>query len=207
MQNLYLFFVASLLLNLTPGNDMIYVASRSLSQGSGAGIISALGVFTGCFVHIMAAVFGLSIIMMKSAFLFDLIKYFGAAYLVYLGIKSLFTRNDPNGSFSPLKNMNRKKLFKQGFITNALNPKVALFFLSFLPQFIEITSPFYKAQLFTLGLWFDVQGTLILIIVAVLIGKSGNFIKNNPKFWRYQQKVTGMILISLGIKVALTSKV
>ncbi len=89
IQNLYLFFIASLLLNLTPGNDMIYVASRSISQGIKAGIISAFGVFIGCFVHILAAVFGLSIIISKSAFLFELIKYLGAGYLIYLGVRAL----------------------------------------------------------------------------------------------------------------------
>jgi threonine/homoserine/homoserine lactone efflux protein len=206
MQNLYLFFIASMLLNLTPGNDMIYVASRSLSQGYKAGIISAIGVFAGCFVHIMAAAFGLSIIIMESAFLFELIKYFGAAYLIYLGIKTLITKTDFNKSLSSPKYTNKWKLLKQGFITNALNPKVALFFLSFLPQFIHINNPFYKVQLFTLGLWFDLQGTLVLIIVALLIGQSGNFLKNNRKFWRIQEKVTGFILIGLGIKVALTTK-
>src|SRR5580698_10063934 len=91
-QNLYLFFIASLLLNLTPGNDMLYVASRSISQGVKGGIVSALGVFAGCFVHISAAVLGLSIIIAKSAYLFELIKFAGAAYLIYLGVKALFSK-------------------------------------------------------------------------------------------------------------------
>jgi len=159
-QNLYIFFIASLLLNLTPGNDMIYVASRSISQGIKAGIISAIGVFIGCF----------------------------------------------NKNIVALPPIDKWKLLKQGIITNALNPKVALFFLSFLPQFIQVSSPLYKVQLFTLGLWFDVQGTLVLMIVAWLIGKAGNFIKNNQKFWNMQEKITGIILIGLGIKVALASK-
>ena len=205
-QNLYLFFIASLLLNLTPGNDMIYVASRSISQGIKAGIISAVGVFIGCFVHIMAAVFGLSIIIMKSAFLFELIKFLGAGYLIYLGIRALITKSDFNKNIVALPPINKWKLLKQGIITNALNPKVALFFLSFLPQFIQVSSPLYKVQLFTLGLWFDVQGTLVLIIVAWLTGKASNFIKNNQKFWNMQEKITGIILIGLGIKVALASK-
>ena len=205
-QNLYIFFIASLLLNLTPGNDMIYVASRSISQGIKAGIISAIGVFIGCFVHIMAAVFGLSIIIMKSAFLFELIKFLGAGYLIYLGIKALITKSDFNKNIVALPPIDKWKLLKQGIITNALNPKVALFFLSFLPQFIQVSSPLYKVQLFTLGLWFDVQGTLVLMIVAWLIGKAGNFIKNNQKFWNMQEKITGIILIGLGIKVALASK-
>ncbi len=206
IQNLYLFFIASLLLNLTPGNDMIYVASRSISQGIKAGIISAFGVFIGCFVHILAAVFGLSIIIMKSVFLFQLIKFLGAGYLIYLGVKALITKSDFNKDITPLPSVDRWKLLKQGIITNALNPKVALFFLSFLPQFIQIGSPLYKAQLFSLGLWFDLQGTLILIFVAYLLGKTSNFIKRNQKFWRIQEKITGIILIGLGIKVALYLK-
>jgi len=206
IQNLYLFFIASLLLNLTPGNDMIYVASRSISQGIKAGIISALGVFIGCFVHILAAVFGLSIIIAKSAFLFELIKFLGAGYLIYLGTKALITKSDLNKDIMTLAPINKWKLLKQGIVTNALNPKVALFFLSFLPQFIQPGSPLYKAQLFSLGLWFDLQGTLILIIVAYLLGKTSNFIKNNQNFWRMQGKITGVILIGLGIKVALSSK-
>jgi len=204
--NLYLFFIASLLLNLTPGNDMIYVASRSISQGIKAGMISALGVFIGCFVHIVFAVFGLSIIIAKSAFLFGLIKFLGAGYLIYLGIKALVSKSDFNKDTTTLPKVDKWKLLKQGIITNALNPKVALFFLSFLPQFIQINSPLYKVQLFSLGLWFDLQGTLVLIIVAYLLGKTGNFIKNNQRFWKIQEKVTGIILIGLGIKVALSSK-
>ncbi len=206
IQNFYLFFIASLLLNLTPGNDMIYVASRSISQGIKAGMISALGVFIGCFVHILAAVFGLSIIIAKSAFLFELIKYLGAGYLIYLGIKALITKSNFNKDITTLPPVDKWKLLKQGIITNALNPKVALFFLSFLPQFIQVGSSLYKVQLFSLGLWFDLQGTFILIIVAYLLGKTSNFIKNNERFWKIQEKITGIILIGLGIKVALSAK-
>lgn len=204
-QNLYLFFIASLLLNLTPGNDMIYVTSRSMSQGSKSGIVSALGVFIGCFVHIIAAVFGLSIIIMKSAFLFQMIKFIGAGYLIYLGIKALISKSNLNAEVEHLPAVSKWQLLKQGIITNVLNPKVALFFLSFLPQFIHIGTPLYKLQLFSLGLWFDLQGTFILMIVALLIGRTRNFIKNNQKFWKVQEKITGMILIGLGIKVALGS--
>lgn len=206
IQNLYLFFIASLLLNLTPGNDMIYVASRSISQGIKAGMISALGIFIGCFVHILAAVFGLSIIIAQSAFLFGLIKLLGAGYLIYLGIRAFIDKSDFNKNITSFPKVTRWKLLRQGIITNALNPKVALFFLSFLPQFIQINSPHYKAQLFSLGLWFDLQGTLVLIIVAFLLGKAGNLVKRNQKFWGIQGKITGIILVGLGIKVALSSK-
>jgi threonine/homoserine/homoserine lactone efflux protein len=206
MQNLYLFFIASLLLNITPGNDMMYVASRSISQGVKAGIVSAVGVFIGCFVHIAAAVFGLSLIIMKSAFLFEIIKFLGAGYLIYLGIRAILTKSNFNENIQALPPTDKWKLLKQGIITNALNPKVALFFLSFLPQFIQTGSPLYKTQLFSLGLWFDLQGTFVLMIVAWVVGKARHFIKNNKKFWRIQEKITGIILIGLGIKVALSSR-
>lgn len=206
IQNLYLFFIASLLLNLTPGNDMIYVASRTISQGAKAGIVSAIGVFVGCFVHILAAVFGLSIIIAKSAFLFEIIKFLGAGYLIYLGVKVLISKENFDKNVVSLRPVSKWKLLKQGIVTNALNPKVALFFLSFLPQFIQEGSPFYKTQLFSLGLWFALQGTAVLIIISLLLGKASNFIKNHQKLWNIQEKVTGIILIGLGVKVALSAK-
>ena len=185
---------------------MLYVASRSVSQGIKAGIASAAGIFIGCFVHIIAAVLGLSLIISKSAYLFQLIKFAGAGYLIYLGIKALLSKPIVNTTDQKLIKANYWKLFKQGIITNALNPKVAIFFLSFLPQFIDPASPFFKFQLFTLGIWFDLQGTAVLIVVACLLGKTKDFFKKNPKVWLIQEKVTGIILIGLGIKIALASK-
>ena len=205
-QNLYLFFITSLLLNFTPGNDVIFVASRTISQGTKAGVISALGIFCGCFVHISAAVLGLSIIIARSAYLFSIIKFAGAGYLVYLGVKALLSNPKIETGPKDTVSLNHWKLFKQGMITDVLNPKVAIFFLSFLPQFIDASSPFFKVQLFTLGLWFAVQGTLVLIVVAFVLGKAKDFLKQNPKFWPIQEKVTGIILIGLGIKVALAAK-
>ena len=206
LNTLYLFFIASLLLNRTPGNDMIFVASRSLSQGTRAGYFSALGIFAGCFVHILAAIFGLSIIISKSAVLFEIIKYAGAGYLIYIGIKMLLTKNIQNVSTKGLTYQSNWSLFKQGTLTNALNPKVAIFFISFLPQFVDPQSPYLKIQLFTLGLWFAIQGTVVLLGVALVMGKTTNFLKQNPTFWIWQERITGMVLISLGIKLALTTR-
>lgn len=124
-ENLYIFFIASLMLNLTPGNDMLYVASRSLSQGIWAGIFSAIGVFLGCFVHIMAAILGLSIIVAQSAFLFELIKYAGAAYLVYLGIRALTSKEKLRDDLEKLPVVDQWKLLGQGILTNVLNGHVA----------------------------------------------------------------------------------
>jgi threonine/homoserine/homoserine lactone efflux protein len=205
-QNLYLFFIASLLLNLTPGNDMLYVASRSVSQGIKAGIVSAMGIFIGCFVHISAAVLGLSIIISKSAYLFQLIKFAGAAYLIYLGVKAFLLKPAVNKADEKPAKANYLKLFKQGILTNALNPKVAIFFLSFLPQFINPSSSFFKIQLFILGIWFAVQGTLVLIIVACILGKTKDFFRKNPRVWIIQEKITGLILVGLGIRIALITK-
>jgi len=205
-QNLYLFFITALLLNLAPGNDMLYVASRSVSQGVKAGIVSAAGIFVGCFVHILAAVLGLSIIISRSAYLFQLIKFAGAGYLIYLGVRALMAKPGANTTSQAPAKANYWKLFKQGIFTNALNPKVAVFFLSFLPQFIDPSSPFFRFQLLTLGVWFAAQGTLVLIIVASILGKTKDFFQRNPKVWRIQEKVTGLILVGLGIRIALASK-
>ena len=201
MPNLNLFFVASIMLNLTPGNDMLYVISRSISQGFRGGLFSSLGIFIGCLVHVFAAVFGISLIIANSPILFQAIKFAGAAYLIYLGINAFRTKPNTPETQNDLQKVKPWQLLKQGAITNALNPKVAIFFLSFLPQFIDTNVGHTATQLFQLGMWFDVQGTLILILIAFLIGRTSNFIKQNPKFWAVQEKITAVILIGLGIKL------
>jgi len=205
--NFLIFVVASLMLNLTPGNDMLYVISRSAGQGIKAGIISALGIMAGCMVHILAAVVGISAIIAKSTTAFDVIKYVGAAYLVYLGVKSLLNKNQKSFAVDRnLKPVSYRNIFWQGVLTNVLNPKVALFFLAFLPQFINIRDGHPQWQILFLGVWFDCSGTLVNIIIAIIFGKMGNWLSKSPKFIKIQEKITGVLLISLGIKVALTSK-
>jgi len=205
--NFLIFVVASLMLNLTPGNDMLYVISRSAGQGIKAGIISALGIMAGCMVHILAAVVGISAIIAKSTTAFDVIKYVGAAYLVYLGVKSLLNKNQKSFAVDRnLKPVSYRNIFWQGVFTNVLNPKVALFFLAFLPQFINIRDGHPQWQILFLGVWFDCSGTLVNIIIAIIFGKMGNWLSKSPKFIKIQEKITGVLLISLGIKVALTSK-
>ena len=205
-QNIYIFFFTTLLLNFTPGNDVLYVASRSISQGTRAGIISALGIFCGCFIHISASALGLSLVIAQSAYLFSIIKFAGAAYLIFLGIKALLTKPDMSTAVTSTGKTGNLKDFKKGFITNVLNPKVAIFFLSFLPQFVDAKSPYIKIDLVTLGLWFAVQGTLVLILYAIVLGKIKDLFKRNPRVWLIQEKITGLILIGLGIKIALADK-
>lgn len=206
IENFYLFLSVSILVNLSPGPDMLYTAARSLSQGTGAGIFSALGIFTGCLFHISAAVFGLSKIIQESVWLFSIIKYAGAAYLIYLGLRSLFNKKKNPDKILVLHNMSYRKIFLQAVLTNLLNPKVAIFFLSFLPQFINPQSAHLKEQIGFLALWFAVQGTLILIIVASLTGAFRSMLQHNKKFWNWQEKITGMILVALGIKMFFTKK-
>ena len=206
IENFYLFLTVSVLINLSPGPDMIYTAARSLSQGTKAGIFSALGIFTGCLFHIMAAVFGLSAIIEEPVLLFSIIKYAGAAYLVYLGIRAMAGRKKAGNEIASLPPMANRKIFLQGMLTNILNPKVAIFFLSFLPQFIDPHTNYLKEQIAFLGLWFDVQGTFILIIVATITGLFRDLLQKRPGFWNWQEKITGVILIGLGIKMIFTKK-
>jgi len=199
----WVFALTGLLLNLTPGNDMLYVIARSTGQGTKAGVISALGIGAGCVVHITAAVIGLSAILASSAVAFNIIKYAGAAYLIYLGIKTLIKRKQ-NLKLQSLESLSCNKIFWQGVATNVLNPKVALFFLAFLPQFIHVEKGFISLQVLFLGVWFDFVGTIVNIMVALLFGKIGSWLTKSPGFVRWQERVTGMILIGLGIRVAAT---
>lgn len=211
LDNFLLFVFASLMLNITPGNDMIYVATRSINQGMKTGIISAIGIALGCFVHMAASIFGLSSIIAQSALLFDIIKYAGASYLFYLGIKSIISPPAMTGKPIEYKlndsiSVDNKKVLLQGIITNILNPKVALFFLAFLPQFVNLKTGNIPLQLTILGVWFNFSGTMVNILVAVTLGKMGNWLTNFPAFWKWQSKITGGVLCALGVRLALASR-
>ena len=206
IEHFWVFALAALLLNLTPGNDMLYVAARSTSQGIKAGIISSLGIMAGCMVHILTAVIGLSAIIAQSALAFNIIKYVGAAYLVYLGIRSIISRKKTFDVKNKMQQQSYTRIFWQGVLTNVLNPKVALFFLAFLPQFINVESRHTALQILFLGTWFNVGGTLVNIIVAILFGKIGTWLSQSPRFIQWQERITGAMLIALGIKVALSKK-
>jgi len=206
IDNFYLFLTVSLLINLSPGPDMIYTAARSLSQGIKAGIFSALGIFVGCLFHTAAAVFGLSKIIEESVLLFSIIKYAGAAYLIYLGIRSILGGKKTKKEIDSLPILTSRKIFFQGMLTNILNPKVAIFFLSFLPQFINPESTYLKEQIAFLGLWFDVQGAAALMVVACAVGAFKNILQKNTTFWNWQEKITGLILLGLGVKMFFTKK-
>ncbi len=201
-QQFLLFALASLMLNITPGNDMIFVATHSTSHGIRAGMMAALGIALGCVVHIIAAVLGISAIIAQSAVLFDVIKYLGAAYLIYIGIKAIVSKTQSFDISSDKAPVSDGVILKQGIFTNVLNPKVALFFLAFLPQFINTQNQSIGLQILLLGLWFNISGTIVNFGVAWAFGKAGNFLKQYPAFSFWQNKITGGILILLGLKVA-----
>ncbi len=206
LQQFLLFALASLMLNITPGNDMVFVATHATSHGIRAGMMAALGIALGCVVHIIAAVLGISAIIAQSAFLFDVIKYLGAAYLIYIGIKSILSTTPTFDWASNKKEVSDKAILKQGIFTNVLNPKVALFFLAFLPQFINTRHESIGVQILLLGLWFNISGTIVNFGVAWAFSKAGNFLKQYPAFTYWQNKITGGVLILLGLKVAFLSK-
>jgi threonine/homoserine/homoserine lactone efflux protein len=196
------FAFTAFLLNLTPGNDMLFVLARSISQGTKAGIISSFGIMAGCTFHMIAAVAGLSVIISKSAIAFEIIKYIGACYLIFLGIQSILAKREKLGAADGFLKSSYRKIFLQGLLTNVLNPKVALFFLAFLPQFINLHAGNVTLQILFLGIWFTMGGTMVNIIVSVLIGKFGSWLASSPAFIQWQKRITGCILITLGIKMA-----
>ncbi|KIA93994.1 MULTISPECIES: LysE family translocator [unclassified Flavobacterium] len=201
------FILTGLLLNITPGNDTIFILSRSMAQGKKAGFMSVLGIATGSLIHTILAAFGLSIIIAKSILVFSIIKYAGAAYLLYIGYQMLTdkTRLNTDVSFSE-KSINLKKIYRDGVITNVLNPKVALFFISFLPQFIDSGLKNTIVPFITLGITFTITGTIWCLFLANFSSIIFAKLKYNKKLSNYINKSCGAVLIGLGIKVALTNK-
>ncbi|GGG52658.1 LysE family translocator [Bizionia arctica] len=205
--NFEAFLIAGLILNLTPGADTMYILGRSISQGKKAGVLSALGISTGAIFHIIFATLGLSIILAKSATAFEIVKYLGAAYLIFLGLKSIFKKTEESFELSTKETkVNYKKIYLSGVLTNILNPKVALFFLAFLPQFIDPNYGQSSLSFLILGLTFLFTGTVWCLILALFASKLSDRIRKNYRIKRVLDKITGGIFIALGIKLALMRK-
>lgn len=205
--NFETFLIAGIILNLTPGTDTMYILGRSISQGKKAGILSALGIASGALMHCVFAALGLSLILAKSALAFEIVKYAGAAYLIFLGIKMLISKTDTE--FKLQKNneqTNYRKIYISGIFTNVLNPKVALFFLAFLPQFIDPSYVQSSLPFLILGLTFVSTGTIWCLALAFFSSKLSKKIRQNYKIKKWLDKITGGIFIILGIKLALSKK-
>ncbi len=204
MQNISLFIFATLLLAMTPGQDFIYVMIRSISQGTRAGIIAISGLMIGVTLHTLAAATGVAAILLTSSYAFMAVKLVGAVYLIYLGIQAFRQKGNLDIN-KPRDQASDFKLFKEGIISSVLNPKLAIFFMAFLPQFVENDADTFT-EMIKLGLLFAILSLPILISVAMLSSKFGDFITGNEKVSRSIGKVTGIVLIGLGIRLALVEK-
>lgn len=208
VNDLALFIISGLLLNITPGQDVAYIVSRSASQGWRDGAIAALGVGTGCFVHVFAAALGLSAILATSATAFMVVKLIGAAYLIWVGIGMIRgSRKRGDGSAVALPPTSRRKIFSQGFLTNALNPKVALFFLAFLPQFVSADAPSKPLAFLFLGVLFTFNGTIVNLMWAWTTSKVSAMIGGGGKYGPWMKRVAGTLFIGLGIKLAMADSI
>jgi threonine/homoserine/homoserine lactone efflux protein len=197
-QTLLLFITAALLLLLTPGPAVFYIVARSLDQGSLAGLVSTLGINTGTLFHIAAAAFGLSALLMSSALAFGIVKYLGAAYLVYLGIRTLLERAEETAQeVRQVKALRR--VYYEAVLVNLLNPKTALFFFAFLPQFIDPGRGAVSTQVVFLGGVLVLLGILSDGAYALLAGTAGRWLRGNPRFARLQRRFAGTIYLALGV--------
>ena len=200
-----LFLTAALLLAIAPGPGMLYVLARSLAGGKREGVLSALGTFAGGMVHVLAAALGVSIILAKSAIAFVTVKYIGAAYLCFLGVRMIIDARREKAEIPQTPKPASNPLW-QGVATEVLNPKTALFFLSFIPQFVNRSSGHVFLQFVTLGTISVVMNTTADLIVIALAGPLGEKIRSSAAFRRRQRTMTGAIMIGLGTYLATASE-
>ncbi|MBS0534383.1 MAG: LysE family translocator [Proteobacteria bacterium] len=205
--DLWLFILSSLLLNITPGPDTALVVARSTQMGLRGGVAAAFGVTGGIMVHITAAAVGLSALIAASATAFSIVKYIGAAYLIYIGLRLMLARHAaatddaPQSAMLPLRSV-----FWQGFFSNALNPKVAIFFLAFLPQFVANDAPSKALAFLYLGLIFSIGATAWSLIVAFATAHAASRLKATRRFQRFIDGAIGAMFVALGVKLALVQR-
>ncbi len=200
---LALFMGTTLVFLLTPGPAVFYIVARSIDQGRAAGIVSTLGINTGTLVHVVAAAFGISAILMSSALAFNIVKYLGAAYLIFLGVRKLCGREEAQTAKArPPQKLSR--IFGQGVLVNLLNPKTALFFFAFLPQFVDPSRGSVVVQILLLGGIFVIMAFLSDSLYALLAGTMRQWLKGNVRFLRMQRYFTGSLYIALGVGAALS---
>jgi threonine/homoserine/homoserine lactone efflux protein len=203
LSTLLLFAAASIVLIAIPGPNHIYIVARSVSQGRGAGLASALGVETGTLVHVGAAAAGLSAVIASSATAFNVVRYLGAAYLVFLGIRALL-RRDGDEAPEAVQAAPLRRTFAEGVMVNVLNPKVALFFLAFLPQFIDPERGPVAVQTLVLGAVIFVLALASDLIYALAASALGSRLRRRAGFNRVQRRVTGGVYVALGAVAALS---
>lgn len=205
IENYSIFIISSIILSVTPGSDTFYVLGNSISSGRKVGVMSALGTSTGCILHTVMAALGLSVILAKSAIAFNIVKYLGAVYLIFLGIRTLMSKT----SLLAKENKNEKKsirqIFLQGAMIDVLNPKVALFFLAFLPQFINPNTSYGIIPFLLLGFTYIIVATIWCIILAIFSSSISRKLSEIKGMHGFVNKFTGIIFIGLGLNL-LTAK-
>ena len=201
--NLELFALAAIVLLVIPGPAVLYIVGRSLEQGRRAGLVSVLGIHAATLVHVAAAVAGLSAILASSALAFSVVKYAGAAYLVWLGLKKLLAPGEAKEAAAKPRAPAHARLFREGFLVNLLNPKTAIFFLAFLPQFVDVSRGHVAEQIALLGLAFIALGLVSDSAYALAAGAAGLWLKQSRAWASLERWVSGSLMIGLGVTAAL----
>jgi len=201
------FFVAAVLLNLSPGPDIAFILGQTARNGQRSGFAAMFGIWSGTFLHVLLAAVGLSAILATSATAFTFVKWIGAAYLIWLGIQALRSGGESYSSDTDAKESSNMKIYQQGVLVAALNPKVAIFFLAFLPQFVVVGAGPASAQLF-------LHGSLIIVVAAfiepplVILGaKLTGYLGQNPQIAAWMDRSLGTLFIALGVRLALSERV
>jgi len=201
---LAIFALASMVLIAVPGPAVLYIVTRSIHQGRRAGIASVLGIEAGALVHVLAAAVGLSALLASSAIAFSAVKYAGAAYLIGLGLWTLFSSRAEEAAFG--SDARLRRVFAQGVLVNAFNPKVALFFLAFLPQFVDPEAAHPALQIALLGLVFVAIALVLDLSWALTAGAAGGLLRRSHRFVRIQRYVSGSVYVALGFATAFAGR-
>jgi threonine/homoserine/homoserine lactone efflux protein len=208
--HLLVFIVAGWLLNLTPGPDVLYIVNSALKNGVRAGFVAALGIVSGCFVHVLAAALGVGALLATSATAFMVLKWMGAAYLVWMGLKLLLAKGGATTSMAPAcatempRASSLGRIYQRGFFTNVLNPKVALFFLAFVPQFIAPDAPNKAAVFLLLGLIFNINSLPINFAYAWLAAKAAQRMQTVQRAMHWLDRAAGLMFVGFGLKLAMS---
>ena len=206
LTQLLLFIAASFLLCLAPGPDNIYVLTQGMTKSKKAAIITTFGLCTGLIIHTSAAALGISVIFQTSQMAFNIVKYAGAAYLLYIAYQAFKYRNEPLDLSVQNSSSELKKLFFKGFIMNILNPKVSIFFLAFLPQFVNTQAGNVPIQMITLGIIFMIMTVIVFSSIGIAANLLSSKLQKNPSIVKVMNILTSTVLVALGIKLALSSR-
>jgi threonine/homoserine/homoserine lactone efflux protein len=206
IHDFWLFLASGLLLNIAPGPDSAYVVARSVQLGWRGGVAATFGISTGCLTHVFAAAIGLSALLMASATGFSVVKWIGAAYLCYVGLTMFFARSRESGGETAVRDNSTvalTRVFWQGALTNALNPKVALFFLAFLPQFVDADASHKALAFMALGLMFISSGTVWCLTIAIVAARAAGRVQRSGRAMEFVNRGLGALFVYLGARIAL----